>query len=106
MATTQIYLLSLEFCRSKLLLVRLVSTGLLDFGSTGLLDFGSTPLLAFGSTGLLVWPSLWRVEESRELDMEDHFLLGVLVRGEAAERCVGVVGRLLGVMWALSKGLL
>lgn len=38
--------------------------------------------------------------------MEDHFLLGVLVRGEAAERCVGVVGRLLGVMWALSKGLL
>lgn len=55
MAATQIYLLSLEFCRSKLLLVRLVSTGLLDFGSTGLLDFGSTPLLAFGSTGLLAW---------------------------------------------------
>lgn len=53
MATTQIYLLSLELCRSKLLLVRLVSTGLLDFGSTGLLDFGSTPLLAFSSTGLL-----------------------------------------------------
>lgn len=52
MATTQIYLLSLELCRSKLLLVRLVSTGLLDFGSTGLLDFGSTPLLAF-SSGLL-----------------------------------------------------
>lgn len=52
MATTQIYLLSLELCRAKLLLVRLVSTGLLDFGSTGLLDFGSTPLLAF-SSGLL-----------------------------------------------------
>lgn len=55
MATTQIYLLSLELCLSKLLLVRLVSTGLLDFGSTGLLDFGSTPLLAFSSTGLLAW---------------------------------------------------
>lgn len=52
MATTQIYLRSLELCLSKLLLVRLVSTGLLDFGSTGLLDFGSTPLLAF-SSGLL-----------------------------------------------------
>lgn len=41
MATTQIYLLSLELCRSKLLLVRLVSTGLLDFGSTPLLAFSS-----------------------------------------------------------------
>lgn len=57
MATTQIYLLSLELCRSKLLLVRLVSTGLLDFGSTGLLDFGSTGLLDFGSTPLLAFSS-------------------------------------------------
>lgn len=38
--------------------------------------------------------------------MEDYFLLGVLVRGEVVERCVGVVGRLLGVMWVLFKGLL
>lgn len=50
-------------------------------------------------------PSLWEAGESRELDMEDHFLLGVLVRGDAVERCVGVVGLLLGVTWALSRGL-
>lgn len=73
MATTQIYLLSLELCRSKLLLVRLVSTGLLDFGSTGLLDFGSTPLLAFSSTGLLAWLNCFFTNKKKPKDTKTKF---------------------------------
>lgn len=73
MATTQIYLLSLELCRSKLLLVRLVSTGLLDFGSTGLLDFGSTPLLAFSSTGLLAWLNCFFTNKKNPKDTKTKF---------------------------------
>jgi hypothetical protein len=53
----------------------------------------------------LTYPSLWKLEESSEFDMEDHFLLDPLVRGDAALRCVGVVDLLLGVTWALSSGL-
>lgn len=73
MATTQIYLLSLELCLSKLLLVRLVSTGLLDFGSTGLLDFGSTPLLAFSSTGLLAWLNCFFTNKKNPKDTKTKF---------------------------------
>lgn len=57
------------------------------------------------SSFFITYPSLWKLEESSEFDMEDHFLFDVLVRGDAALRCVGVVDLLLGVIWALSRGL-